>query len=56
MDLRSYWQYQAKDVLAELNSTDAGLSDAEAKKRIAAAGSKKKEKYPKGRLSMAVTF
>ena len=44
MDLKAYWQYQSNDVLAELRSTDAGLSSAEAAKRIAATGSKKKEK------------
>ncbi len=44
MDLHAYWQYQSNDVLTELGSTDAGLSSAEAAKRLAATASKKKEK------------
>ncbi len=44
MDLHSYWQYQPSDVLTELQTTDAGLSDKESAKRLAAMGGKKKEK------------
>ena len=44
MDLRAYWQYQAKDVLTELGSSETGLSGAEAAKRLTAAGNKKKER------------
>jgi len=44
MDLHKFWQYGAKDVLAELQSTDTGLSVAEASRRLSALGSKKKEK------------
>ena len=44
MDLRNYWQFEAKDVLTELGSGDAGLTADVATKRLLEAGSKKKEK------------
>ncbi|GAC1533080.1 MAG: magnesium-translocating P-type ATPase [Sediminibacterium sp.] len=43
MDLQSYWHYQPSEVLDSLQTTNTGLSPAEAAKRLAAAGSKKKE-------------
>ena len=36
MNLQSFWQYPAKDILNELRSTDTGLSAAEAAIRIGA--------------------
>lgn len=44
MDLHAFWQYQSQEVLNSLQTTDAGLSAAEAAKRLAAAGNRKKEK------------
>lgn len=44
MDLHSFWQYQSQEVLDSLQTTNTGLSAAEAAKRLAAAGNKHKEK------------
>ena len=44
MDIKSYWQFPATDVLTALQSNVTGLSDAEASKRLAASAQKVKEK------------
>jgi len=44
MDLGTYWQYEPQEVMTELHTTVAGLSNEEAAKRLLAGSTKKKEK------------
>src|SRR5437773_5558883 len=44
MDITTYWQYDSQDVMNELQTTAAGLSNEEAAKRLMAGSAKKKEK------------
>ena len=44
MDLKTFWQYPAQDVLNNLQTNTEGLSSVEAAKRLAAIGTKKKER------------
>ena len=44
MDFSTYWQYEPQDVMAELQTSAKGLSNAEAVKRVLAGSRKKKEK------------
>lgn len=44
MDLTEYWQYEPQEVMKELQTTEAGLSNEEAEKRLLAGSSKKKER------------
>src|SRR5258706_16139108 len=44
MDLSTYWQYEPLEVMAELQTSAKGLSNAEAVKRLLAGSHKKKEK------------
>src|SRR5262245_61545226 len=46
MDLTTYWQYEAKDVMKELGTQDGGLSAAEAAKRLLMDPVRKKESAP----------
>ena len=46
MDLQAFWQYQPEQVLDFLKSGPGGLSDGEAKVRLAAANSRKKQQSP----------
>ncbi len=46
MELTSFWQYDSKEVMNELKTTDNGLSATEAAKRVAANTEKKKTKNP----------
>jgi len=44
MDLSTYWQYEPQEVMTALQTSAAGLSKAEANKRLLAGSHKKKEK------------
>ncbi|HEY8689834.1 MAG TPA: magnesium-translocating P-type ATPase [Chitinophagaceae bacterium] len=44
MDLSTYWQYEPQEVMTTLQTSAAGLSNAEANKRLLAVSHKKKEK------------
>ena len=44
MDLQNFWQFGAQDVLNTLQTTNNGLSKSEATKRLAAIGTKKKQR------------
>src|SRR5258706_15846863 len=44
MDLSAFWQYDAQELMAQLQTTASGLSDAEAGKRLLACPAKKKER------------
>src|SRR6478609_5772157 len=44
MDFTTFWQYDPQEVMEQLQTTAAGLSSAEATKRLLAGSKKKKEK------------
>jgi P-type Mg2+ transporter len=44
MDLTTYWQYEAQEVMSGLHTTAAGLSNEEATKRLLAGDTKKKQR------------
>src|SRR6266567_459879 len=44
MDFTTFWQYDPQEVMAQLQTTAAGLSSAEATKRLLARSKKKKER------------
>src|SRR5580765_2046355 len=44
MDLSAFWQYDAQELMAQLQTTASGLSNAEADKRLLSGPAKKKEK------------
>ncbi|MES1216028.1 MAG: cation-transporting P-type ATPase, partial [Bacteroidota bacterium] len=44
MDITTYWQYEPQEVLNELRTTEAGLSNEEATKRLLVGSTKKKER------------
>jgi hypothetical protein len=46
MDLKTFWQYDTKEVMASLQTSADGLSAAEAAKRLAANSNTTKVKSP----------
>jgi len=44
MNLQSFWQYESKEILSRLNSTENGLDNTEAANRLKAMGNKRKER------------
>jgi Mg2+-importing ATPase len=46
MNLKAFWQYEVKDVMTSLQTSDAGLSVAESAKRFAAKNITKKTRLP----------